>query len=56
MKKERIAIIDNGINGKILNNNKMLTEIVIDENKNCKKEHMEIHLTDFQHGTICALI
>ena len=56
MKKERIAIIDNGINGKILNNKKMLTEIVIDENKNCKKEHMEIHLTDFQHGTICALI
>ena len=55
MKKIEIAIIDNGINDKLLRNH-FIKEIFVDEDNRCKMDNTKIENFDFQHGTICALI
>lgn len=54
--KIKIAIIDNGINRELVKKEKLRDEFVVDANNDCKEEHLEIQITDFMHGTICALI
>lgn len=54
--KIKIAIIDNGINREFVKKEKLRDEFVVDANNDCKEEHLEIQITDFMHGTICALI
>lgn len=56
MKEERIAIIDNGISGKLVSKEIIQSKIFIDDNNKCKEDYVEIQITDFQHGTFCALI
>lgn len=56
MREDRIAIIDNGINGDLICKDKIQAQIVIDENNRCIEDKNEIQITDFQHGTFCALI
>lgn len=55
-RKIKIAVIDNGINRDLVNKEKLRDEFVVDANNECKEEHSEIQITDFMHGTICALI
>lgn len=52
----RIAIIDNGINRDLICQEKIQSQMVIDDNNRCIEDKDEIHITDFQHGTFCALI
>ena len=52
----RIAIIDNGINRDLICQEKIQSQMVIDDNSRCIEDKDEIHITDFQHGTFCALI
>lgn len=54
--KEQIAIIDNGISGKIVGTDKIRSKVFIDDDNNCKEDYSEIQITEFQHGTLCALI
>ncbi|MDE6312968.1 MAG: S8 family serine peptidase [Lachnospiraceae bacterium] len=54
--KIKIAVIDNGINRDLVKEEKLRDEFVVDANNECKEEHSEIQITDFMHGTICALI
>lgn len=54
--KVRIAVIDNGINRKLVKKEKLIDEFVVDTNNECKEERSEIQITDYMHGTICALI
>ncbi len=56
MREDRIAIIDNGINRDLICKEKIQAQIVIDENNRCIEDKNEIQITDFQHGTFCALI
>ena len=56
MREDRIAIIDNGINRELICKDKIQAQIVIDENNRCIEDKNEIQITDFQHGTFCALI
>ena len=56
MREDRIAIIDNGINRDLICKDKIQAQIVIDENNRCIEDKNEIQITDFQHGTFCALI
>lgn len=56
MREDRIAIIDNGINRDLICKDKIQAQIVIDENNRCIEDKKEIQITDFQHGTFCALI
>lgn len=56
MREDRIAIIDNGINRDLICKEKIQAQIVIDENNKCIEDKNEIQITDFQHGTFCALI
>lgn len=56
MREDRIAIIDNGINRDLICKDKIQAQIVIDENNRCIDDKNEIQITDFQHGTFCALI
>lgn len=56
MREDRIAIIDNGINRELICKEKIQAQIVIDENNRCIEDKNEIQITDFQHGTFCALI
>lgn len=56
MREDRIAIIDNGINRYLICKEKIQAQIVIDENNRCIEDKNEIQITDFQHGTFCALI
>ena len=53
---KQIAIIDNGINGRIVGTDKVQSKIFIDDYNNCKEDYIEIPITEFQHGTLCALI
>ena len=53
---EQIAIIDNGISGKIVGIDKIQSKIFVDDDNNCKEDYVEIQITEFQHGTLCALI
>ena len=55
-RKVKIAVIDNGINRNLVKKEKLRDEVVVDANNECKEEHSEIHIKDFMHGTICALI
>lgn len=55
MEKYKIAIIDNGVNSKIIKST-VENKIVIDKNNNYKDDDIKINNTDFQHGTICALV
>lgn len=54
--EDRIAIIDNGINRDLICKDKMQSRIVIDDNNMCIEDRDEFQITDFQHGTFCALI
>lgn len=56
MREDRIAIIDNGINRDLICKDKIQAQIVIDKNNRCIEDKNEIQITDFQHGTFCALI
>lgn len=56
MREDRIAIIDNGINRDLICKEKIQAQVVIDENNRCIEDKNEIQITDFQHGTFCALI
>lgn len=56
LREDRIAIIDNGINRELICKDKIQAQIVIDENNRCIEDKNEIQITDFQHGTFCALI
>lgn len=56
MREDRIAIIDNGINRDLICKEKIQAQIVIDENNRCIEDKNEIQITNFQHGTFCALI
>lgn len=56
MREDRIAIIDNGINRDLICQEKIQSQIVIDDNNRCIEDVDEIQNTDFQHGTFCALI
>lgn len=56
MREDIIAIIDNGINRDLICKEKIQAQIVIDENNRCIEDKNEIQITDFQHGTFCALI
>ena len=56
LREDRIAIIDNGINRDLICKDKIQAQIVIDENNRCIEDKNEIQITDFQHGTFCALI
>lgn len=56
LREDRIAIIDNGINRDLICKEKIQAQIVIDENNRCIEDKNEIQITDFQHGTFCALI
>lgn len=56
LRENRIAIIDNGINRDLICKEKIQAQIVIDENNRCIEDKNEIQITDFQHGTFCALI
>lgn len=56
MRKDRIAIIDNGINRDLICKEIIQSQIVVDDNNRCIEDEDEIQITDFQHGTICALI
>lgn len=54
--KVKIAIIDNGINRKLVEEKKLKDELTVGENKICIKDYSEPQTTDYLHGTICALI
>ena len=56
LRDDRIAIIDNGINRDLICKEKIQAQVVIDENNRCIEDKNEIQITDFQHGTFCALI
>lgn len=56
LREDRIAIIDNGINRDLICKEKIQAQVVIDENNRCIEDKNEIQITDFQHGTFCALI
>ena len=56
LREDIIAIIDNGINRDLICKEKIQAQIVIDENNKCIEDKNEIQITDFQHGTFCALI
>jgi len=54
--KVRIAVIDNGINKELFKKEKLIDELVVDTNNDCKEDYSDIQITDYMHGTICALI
>lgn len=56
LREDRIAIIDNGINRDLICKEKIQSQIVIDDNNMCIEDRDELQVTDFQHGTFCALI
>lgn len=56
MREYRIAIIDNGINRDLICKEKIQAQIVVDDNNKCIEDKNQIQITDFQHGTFCALI
>lgn len=56
LREDRVAIIDNGISRDLICREKMQSKIVIDDNNRCIEDKDKIQITDFQHGTICALI
>lgn len=56
LREVRVAIIDNGINRDLICKEKIQAQVVIDENNRCIEDKNEIQITDFQHGTFCALI
>lgn len=56
LREDRIAIIDNGINRDLICKEKVQSRTVIDNNNRCIEDKDEIQITDFQHGTFCALI
>lgn len=39
---EQIAIIDNGISGKIVGIDKIQSKIFVDDDNNCKEDYVEI--------------
>jgi len=55
VKKNKIAIIDNGVNLKFLTG-KIEECICINEQNEAEKDQVQFAYTDFLHGTICALI
>lgn len=56
LREDRVAIIDNGINRDLMRKQKMQSQMVIDDNNRCIEDQEKIQITDFQHGTFCALI
>lgn len=56
LREDRVAIIDNGINRNLVCKEKIQSKIVIDDNNRCVEDKEEGQITDFQHGTFCALI
>lgn len=56
LREDRVAIIDNGICRDLVCKEKIQSQIVIDDNNKCIEDNDDIQLTDFQHGTFCALI
>lgn len=56
LREHRVAIIDNGISRDLICKEKIQSQVVIDDNNRCMEDKEEIQITDFQHGTICALI
>lgn len=56
LREDRVAIIDNGINSNLVCKEKIQSQMIIDDNNRCIEDKEEIQVTDFQHGTFCALI
>ena len=56
LRKDRVAIIDNGINRDLICKGKIQSRVVIDDNNRCIEDKDERQITDFQHGSFCALI
>ena len=56
LREDRVAIIDNGINSILMCKEKIQSQMVIYDNNRCIEDKEEIQITDFQHGTFCALI
>ena len=56
LREDRVAIIDNGINSNLMCKEKIQSQMVIYDNNRCIEDKEEIQITDFQHGTFCALI
>lgn len=56
LREDRIAIIDNGISRDLISKEKIQSQIVIDDNNKCIEDKDEVQITDFPHGTFCALI
>lgn len=56
LKEEQIAIIDNGITRKFIETDEIRSKIFVDDDNNCKEDYAGTQITDFQHGTFCALI
>ena len=54
--KIKIAVIDSGINRKLVQTEKLKDELIVDENNICREDSSVPQATDFLHGTICALI
>ncbi len=52
----QIAVIDSGLNEKLLDRKKIRNRFVVDENNNFIVERSMSKACDFLHGTICALI
>lgn len=52
----KIAVIDTGINEKLIEKKKLKYQFMVDENCNFTEDHLVPQTTDFLHGTICALI
>ena len=56
LKEEQIAIIDNGISEKFVGADEIQSKVFIDDDNKCREDYMETQITDFQHGSFCALI
>lgn len=56
LKLEQIAIIDNGVSEKFIGIDGIGYKIFIDDDNHYRDDYGETLITDFQHGTICALI
>lgn len=54
--KIKIAVIDSGINRKLIQSEKLKDELIVDENNICREDDSVLQTTDYLHGTICALI
>lgn len=52
----QIAVIDSGLNEKLLDRKKIRNRFEVDENNDFIEERSMSKASDFLHGTICAII